>query len=72
MNPHKNEHTTRHHLIPRQRVKLKTVHEDHSKKSTERILNLWRDKHSAWHFLFHNLSIEEIIKVLQRVKRIKK
>lgn len=28
-------------------------------------------KHSAWHLLFKNLTLEEIILLLQRVKRIK-
>lgn len=62
---------TRHHLVPKERQKLHTVPENELDRNFERVLMLWRDKHDAWHFLFHNLTLGEIISVLQRIERIK-
>lgn len=62
---------SRHHLIPKDRVRKGTHKKDESKQHYEAILKLWRDRHDAWHFLFKNMTLDEIIKCLQRVKRIK-
>lgn len=62
---------TRHHLIPRERKKRKTVKHDQSKLHTDRVLNLWRHKHDAWHILFHNMTLDEIIACLEKVKTYK-
>ena len=60
---------TRHHLIPKARrgeLKHKYIAGDF-----ERTLNLWLERHRAWHFLFGNMTIPEIIEVLMRIERIK-
>lgn len=67
----KKRKTTRHHLTPKSRLKFRTLYNDMSVVEYERILKLWRDKHNAWHFLFSNLTLEEIIIVLLRIKQIK-
>lgn len=54
---------TKHHLTPSCRG---------GKTTPENILYIWRDKHEMFHFLFGNLTLEEIIHLLQRVARIKK
>ena len=68
----KKSRPTKHHLCPKERLKQGTIHIDYSDNYYRRILMLWRDSHNAWHQLFHNLTLEEIIKVLQRIQRIKK
>lgn len=67
----KTRQLTRHHLTPKQRVKEKTVDKDLSVYADVRILHLWREKHDYWHYLFHNLTLSEIISVLQRIERMK-
>lgn len=62
---------SRHHLIPKERVKKGTHKTDQSKKHHDAVLKLYRDKHDAWHFLWGNMTLDEIIKCLQRIKRIK-
>lgn len=59
---------TRHHLIPKSRrsdYKRKQVCE------TSRVLLLWEERHKYWHALFKNMTLDEIILTLNRVKRIK-
>ena len=68
----KKKRTTRHHLTPKSRLKFRTLYNDMSVVEYERILRLYRDKHNAWHILFGNLTLEEIIKVLLRIKQLKK
>jgi len=48
---------TKHHLIPKERVKLGTVPEDESDRSYSKVLMLWRNRHDYWHYLFGNLTI---------------
>lgn len=55
--------TTRHHLTPKSR--------NHSNSRPYNLLSLWWEKHQAWHVLFGNRTLEEIIEVLLRVKRFK-
>lgn len=62
---------TRHHLIPRERKKNKTIKENQTEIHLDAIIYLWRDKHDAWHKLFKNMCLDEIIQCLNRVKRIK-
>lgn len=62
---------TRHHLTPKQRSKTKTHKDNQSKLHLHAVLRLWRDKHTAWHFLFQNMTLDEIIECLERIKRIK-
>lgn len=58
---------SRHHLIPKSRKK------DQKKiREIKYVLKLWRDRHNYWHFLFKNMTLDEIIETLKRVKRIKK
>lgn len=66
----KNKEMSKHHLIPKQRVREKTVNKDLSSYAHVRILHLWRNKHDYWHYLFHNLTLPEIILVLQRIEHI--
>lgn len=61
-------HITRHHLIPKERAKQKTHKQDQSEMHLDTVLKLWRDKHDAWHYLFKNMTIDEIIICLMRVK----
>lgn len=59
---------TKHHLIPKVRK------QDYKKKKVldvNRTLKLWEEKHQAWHVLFRCMTIDEIILVLHRVRRIK-
>lgn len=60
-----------HHLIPKERVKLGTVPLDEIYQDYNRVLTLWRDRHNYWHYLFRNMTIGEIIKILQRIQSIK-
>ena len=46
-----------HHIIPRSRNKKKA-------KDPHNIVKVKRDRHSAYHFLFDNLTPDEIIKML--------
>ena len=73
MSRHKNKDRklTRHHLIPKERKKLGTARKDISDDQFNRILWLWDDSHEMWHKLFKNLTIDEIILLLQRIKRLK-
>jgi len=64
-------HLTKHHLCPKERIKLHTAHKDQSRENFSRVLMLWRDKHNSWHHLFHNLTLHEIISLLQRIEKIK-
>lgn len=50
--PFRKTHLTKHHLHAKQRGG------DLSPCNT---LRLWRDKHDAWHFVFGNLNLSEII-----------
>ena len=54
--------TNRHHLTPRSR----------GGKSTEsNLLEMDYSRHCAWHLLFKNLTLDEIIALLLRVKQMK-
>lgn len=65
-----NKCVTRHHLSPQERYKY-GLHTKWGKNSEENILMLWVERHRSWHELFGNLTLEEIIEVLQRVSRMK-
>lgn len=52
---------TKHHLIPKAR-NLKGTYK------AKNILMLWRDNHNYWHILFHNLTIQEILRNWKRLK----
>jgi hypothetical protein len=67
----KKERITRHHIIPKSRVKDGTARDDQSWIRYPRILRLFREQHSAWHFLFSNATLSEIIKILQKIERLK-
>lgn len=60
---------TRHHLTPK-------CHYRGGYKpainSPENILLIYRDKHDAWHRLFKEATLEEVIGLLTRVARMKK
>lgn len=59
---------TKHHLIPKSR------REDYKRKfqtPTSITLKLWEEKHKAWHTLFANHTLDEIIITLNRVRQIK-
>lgn len=54
----------RHHLIPRSRYKAFTgTMKGH--KEQWNLLYIRRDRHEAWHKLFHNWTIEEVLRVLR-------
>lgn len=62
---------TRHHLIPKERQKKKTHGQNQVKLHFDAVLKLWRERHSAWHFLFGNMTLDEIEECMRRIKRIK-
>jgi len=64
----RNGKTTRHHLIPKQRQKKKTYKENQTDLHLDSVLKLWREKHDAWHLLFKNMTLDEIILCLYKVK----
>lgn len=53
---------SRHHLTPKSRG---------GSWSMDNILKLWRDRHDAWHLLFGNMTLSEIIVALTRIERMK-
>lgn len=53
---------SKHHLTPRSRK---------GGDEASNLLVLWRDQHDVWHYLFGNRTIEEIIALLERVRKIK-
>ena len=53
---------SRHHLRPRSR---------NGSDLDSNLLILWRNKHDAWHLLFGNRTLGEIINVLNRMKEAK-
>lgn len=53
---------SRHHLRPVSRK---------GSDSDSNLLRLWRDRHDAWHKLFGNRTLDEIIAVLERIKHAK-
>jgi hypothetical protein len=67
----KKERITRHHIIPKSRVNNHTDSQDQSWNRYPRILMLWKDHHVAWHILFDNATLKEIIKILQKIERLK-
>lgn len=52
----------RHHLINKCRGGTRDVWN---------LLQLWGERHKAWHELFLNMDLDEIITALQRVRRLK-
>lgn len=50
---------TEHHIIPKSR---------HGVKEPGNVLNLERSKHDAWHILFDNKTLDEIIHYLRRLQ----
>ena len=50
---------TKHHLTPKSRK---------GNAEEANILMLWRENHNAWHVLFGNRTLEEIIAVLCRIR----
>ena len=67
----KKDYLSKHHLIPKHRVKQSTVPDEELERCFNRVLSLWRSKHDAWHHLFCNMTLGEIIAVLKRVESIK-
>lgn len=64
-----NNFKTRHHVIPKERKKKKTLSKNQSHLFIDATIVLWRDKHDSWHHLFKNMTLDEIIECLQRVRR---
>ena len=57
-----NERRNRHHLIPRSRG---------GRDSYQNLLLIDMDRHEAWHRLWGNRTIEEVLCLLERVARAK-
>ena len=51
----------RHHLRPKSR----------GGSGGKNLLRMDTERHKAWHLLFQNLDLDEIIELLQRVKKLK-
>ena len=62
---------TRHHLIPKERIRKRTLKQNYTVDDYEKVLRLWYKKHQYWHFLFGNLTLREIISILERIAKIK-
>lgn len=56
----KRQFTSTHHIYPRSR---------RIKGTKNLTIELWWEKHTLWHALFGNMTIDEIIVFLQRVRR---
>jgi len=54
---------TDHHLTPKEKG---------GKKKPDNILSLDAYRHQAWHLLFGNKTLREIIEMLERIEQIKK
>ncbi len=65
--PKTGQRLSRHHITPKSRRG-----DIHNVNEVEHVLYLWRNRHDSWHFLFKNMTLDEIIETLTRVKRIKK
>jgi len=57
-----------HHLIPKCRVKKLTKRQ---KKDIRNLLHIKITKHIAWHQIFGSMTLDEVIELLQRIKRAK-
>lgn len=55
----------RHHLVPKERLK-KGV-----QKLPRNTIRIKRERHNAWHLLFGNKTLLEVIRLLGRIYRIK-
>ena len=55
----------KHHLVPKSRMKQNVAPMKRNK------LRIKRHRHDAWHTLFHDKTLREVILLLQRVYRIK-
>jgi hypothetical protein len=56
-------HMSKHHLVPKQRMR---DYYGGSFKMPNNILRLWRLKHDAWHVLFKQKTLNEILKYLRK------
>jgi hypothetical protein len=52
----------RHHITPKSRG---------GKNKKSNILRMDKNRHQAWHLLFNNLKLEEVIELLKRLERLK-
>jgi len=59
---------TKHHLIPKSR---RRNYKNKKVLDIQKVLVLWNEKHQALHTLFGNMTLDEIILTLQRIRRIK-
>lgn len=61
---------SRHHIYPKSR------HGDlkhyYSHQELETTIKIYHEKHIQWHTLFGNMTIDEVIELLVRVKRLSK
>lgn len=58
----KNRKRNKHHLIPKSRG---------GQKLTSNLLLIDMEKHCAWHAIWKNRTLDEVIELLKRVKRAK-
>lgn len=56
-------HMSSHHLIPRERIRS---YYGETLTLPNNLLRLWRLKHDAWHILFGNKTLNEILKHLKK------
>ena len=54
--------TNHHHLTPKSR---------HGKSTPRNLLRIDIQKHRCWHKIFSNMDLDEVIQLLQRIKRAK-
>lgn len=59
----------RHHLTPRSRFRKGTSGD--VKNTKQNLLTIKIDRHNYWHRIFGNRTLEEVIQLLHRLKRMK-
>lgn len=64
----KKDFKDRHHLVPKSRHRELKLH--YSKDDIHRTLVMWRHKHTAWHAIWRDKTIDEVIQILIRVRKI--
>ena len=69
MSKGKQQRRTRHHVIPRERIKKRTYPINQTGLHIDAVVKLWSEKHIAWHTLFKNMTLDEIIECLHRLRR---
>jgi len=66
----KKDFKDRHHLVPKARHRDLKIH--YTKDDIHRTLVMWRHRHTAWHAIWRDRTLDEVIEILIRVRKIVK